>query len=115
MWRLQIVFVFLARTKRKEPNSVRGETLMDQIKIYGTSWCPDCAKAKQVFTKFKIPFEWIDIDQNQNAAAYVEKINGGFKSVPTIVFPDNSVLVEPSSADLEKKLQSLTKRRLEQR
>jgi len=81
---------------------------MDKIKIYGTSWCPDCARAKQVFTKLKIPFEWIDIDQNQNAAGYVEKINGGFKSVPTIVFPDNSVLVEPSNADLEKKLQSLT-------
>jgi mycoredoxin len=31
-------------------------------------------------------------------------VNGGYKSVPTIVFPDGSVLVEPSNAALEKKL-----------
>ena len=80
----------------------------DQIKIYGTSWCPDCARAKQVFNKLKVSFEWIDIDQDKNSAAYVEKINRGFKSVPTIVFPDNSILVEPSNAELEKKINSFT-------
>ncbi len=79
---------------------------MDRIKIYGTSWCPDCARAKQVFNKLKIPFDWIDIDNDKQAAADVEKISGGFKSVPTIVFPDNSVLVEPGTAELEKKLRS---------
>jgi mycoredoxin len=79
-----------------------------QIKIYGTSWCPDCARAKQVFNKLKVSFEWIDIDQDKNSAAYVEKINRGFKSVPTIVFPDNSILVEPGNAELEKKIQSFT-------
>ena len=77
---------------------------MDQIKIYGTSWCPDCARAKQVFNKLKIPFDWIDIARDEQAAAAVAKLNGGFKSVPTIVFPDNSVLVEPGTAELEKKL-----------
>ena len=79
---------------------------METIKIYGTSWCPDCARAKQMFNKLKIPFDWIDIDKDKQAAAEVQKINNGFKSVPTIVFPDNSVLVEPGSAELEKKLQS---------
>ena len=79
---------------------------MAEIKIYGTSWCPDCARAKQVFNKLKIPFDWVDIDRNETAAAAVVKINGGFKSVPTIVFPDNSVLVEPGNTALEKKLRS---------
>ena len=79
-----------------------------QIKIYGTSWCPDCARAKQVFNKLKVSFEWINIDQDKNSAAYVVKINRGFKSVPTIVFPDNSILVEPGNAELEKKINSFT-------
>ena len=78
---------------------------METIKIYGTSWCPDCARAKQMFNKLKIPFDWIDIDKDKQAAAEVKKINGGFKSVPTIVFPDNSVLVEPGNTELEQKLQ----------
>lgn len=79
-----------------------------QIKVYGTSWCQDCARAKQVLNKLKVSFEWVDIDQDKNSAAYVEKINQGFKSVPTIVFPDNSILVEPSNAELEKKIKSFT-------
>jgi mycoredoxin len=81
---------------------------MAAIKIYGTSWCPDCARAKQVFNKLKIPFDWIDIDKDKPAADEVQKINGGFKSVPTIVFPDNSVLVEPGNAELEQKLKTYT-------
>ena len=33
-----------------------------------------------------------------------EEGEGGFQSVPTILFPDGSELVEPSSAELEKKI-----------
>lgn len=76
----------------------------NQIRMYGTRWCPDCARAKQVLGKHNIQFAWIDIEQDAEACAYVEKVNNGYKSVPTLVFPDGSVLVEPSTAELEKKL-----------
>jgi mycoredoxin len=75
-----------------------------QILIYGTQWCPDCARVKQVFQKKKVPFVWIDIETDLEASALVEKINKGYKSVPTIVFPDGSVLVEPGNAELGEKL-----------
>jgi mycoredoxin len=79
-------------------------TTENQIRVFGTRWCPDCARAKQVFQKKKVPFDWIDIDTDPEAAAQVERINKGNKSVPTIVFPDGSVLVEPANSELEKKL-----------
>lgn len=79
-------------------------TTVNQIRVYGTNWCPDCTRAKQVFQKKKAPFVWIDIETDPAAAALVEKINKGFKSVPTILFPDGSVLVEPANSVLEKKL-----------
>ncbi len=75
-----------------------------QIRMYGTRWCPDCSRAKQVFSKNNIQYTWIDIEQDPEAAVYVEKVNKGSKSVPTIIFPDGSILVEPSNAELEKKL-----------
>jgi glutaredoxin-like protein len=75
-----------------------------QAKIYGTKWCPDCLRAKQFFEKHKIAYTWYDIDQDKEALAYVQTINKGFKSVPTILFPDGSVLVEPSNTELEAKL-----------
>jgi mycoredoxin len=78
-----------------------------QIRVYGTKWCPDCRRAKQVLEKNKVSFIWHDIEEDQEAASYVEKVNRGYKSVPTIVFPDGSVLVEPGNFELEKKLAAL--------
>lgn len=81
------------------------------IKMYGTTWCPDCRRAKQVFEAEKVSYEWIDISEDPEAAAYVEKVNGGFRSVPTILFPDGDVLVEPSSPTLAQELRALKARR----
>ena len=78
-----------------------------KIKVYGTRWCSDCLRAKQVFSRYNIGYDWIDIEQDEKSCAYVEKVNGGFKSVPTILFPDGSVLVEPGNAALQKKLADL--------
>jgi mycoredoxin len=80
---------------------------MADIKVYGTTWCPDCTRAKQVFARLNVPYDWINIEDDKTAADYVQKVNGGFKSVPTIVFPDGSVLVEPGNAVLEHKLKSI--------
>ena len=77
---------------------------MNNIKVYGTRWCPDCIRTKQLLAREKIAYDWIDIEQDEAAAVYVEKVNGGFKSVPTILFPDGSTLVEPGNAVLKQKL-----------
>ena len=75
-----------------------------QIEVYGTEWCPDCMRAKQVLKKHNVSYLWHDIGQDKAALAYVETVNKGVRSVPTIIFPDGSVLIEPSNAYLEKKL-----------
>jgi thioredoxin reductase (NADPH) len=46
----------------------------------------------------------VDIDNDPEAIAFVEKTNKGSRSIPTIVFPDGTVLVEPSNAQLAEKL-----------
>jgi mycoredoxin len=72
-----------------------------RIIMYGTTWCPDCVRAKQLLTRKGIPFDWIDIEKDDQARAHVEKVNKGLRKVPTIIFPEGSVLVEPSNAELE--------------
>lgn len=76
----------------------------NQITLYGTSWCPDCKRSKQFFGEQRIPFTYVDIEQDSDAMAFVERTNHGFRSIPTIVFPDGDVLVEPSNAQLTEKL-----------
>lgn len=76
----------------------------DAIVLYGTSWCGDTRRARAVFDQNKIAYVWIDIDQDRAAAEFVQKTNHGFRSVPTIVFPDGTILVEPSTSELRQKL-----------
>jgi mycoredoxin len=78
--------------------------MSEGIIVYGTTWCPDCHRAKQVLDKHKIAYTWINIEDDPAAADIVVKINKGNRSVPTILFPDGSTLVEPSNSELEKKL-----------
>jgi mycoredoxin len=82
-------------------------TTQDRIVMYGTSWCGDCRRARRVFEQYRTAFEYVDIEQDDSARAYVERVNGGFRSVPTIIFPDGSVMTEPSAAALSTKLEGL--------
>lgn len=75
-----------------------------RIIMYGTTWCYDTRRARSVFEQNNIPYTWIDIDQDMEARKYVEKVNHGYRSVPTIIFPDGSILTEPSNMELMRKL-----------
>lgn len=77
----------------------------NQIVIYATFWCGDCRRVRRYLDFHKVEYCWIDIDQDKAAEAYVRQVNRGNRSVPTIVFPDGSILVEPSNLALKEKLQ----------
>ena len=70
----------------------------------GLPGAPDCKRAKQFLNEQRIPYEWNDIDEDSDAQAYVQQINSGKQIIPTILFSDGSILVEPSNAELAEKL-----------
>jgi mycoredoxin len=76
----------------------------NEIVIYGTSWCGGSRRARLIFDRNGVAYRWVDIERDQAAAAFVEKANNGNRSVPTILWPDGSSLVEPSEDELVKKL-----------
>jgi mycoredoxin len=94
--------------KNRNTKKERDNMTETSIVMYGTTWCGDCVRSKRVFEKFRVPFQYIDIEENKEAVAYVLKVNKGHRVVPTIVFPDGAVLVEPSDQELEAQIQ-LTK------
>lgn len=76
----------------------------DKIAVYGAHWCPDCRRSKRFLGEQQIEYEWIDIEKDEEAQQYVEEVNDGKRIIPTIVFPNGSILTEPSNAELAQKL-----------
>jgi thioredoxin reductase (NADPH) len=80
--------------------------MSDNVTIYGASWCPDCRRVKQFFGEHRIQYEWVDITDNPNAITFVERVNNGMRRIPTIVFPNGDILVEPSNSQLAKRIEA---------
>ena len=78
------------------------------IVMYTPSWCPGCGHAKQGMTAMKVPYEEINNSPDDEAIELVMALNNGNRSVPTIVFPDGSILTEPPTSVLAQKLQAFT-------
>ena len=74
------------------------------ITVYGAHWCPDCRMSKQFLGDHQIPYNWVDIEEDKEAEELVIKANNGKRIIPTISFPDGSILVEPNNAELAAKL-----------
>lgn len=75
-----------------------------RVTVYGAYWCPDCRRAKKFLGEQFIPYKWVDIEQDKDGEMYVLQRNEGKRIIPMIVFEDDTFLVEPSNAELAKKL-----------
>jgi thioredoxin reductase (NADPH) len=74
------------------------------ITVYGAPWCSDCKRAKKFLGEQRVHYHWVDVEQDETGLALVERVNNGKRIIPTIVFEDQSTLVEPSNAELAAKL-----------
>jgi len=71
--------------------------------VYSTTWCPDCRRSRSFLTSKNIQHIEVDIGKDRDAFTFIEKLTRRVR-IPTIIFPDGSVLIEPSDEELGKKL-----------
>ena len=69
---------------------------VSQVTMYSTPWCGYCQRLKAQMTREGIAYAEIDIETDPEAAAFVESVNGGNQTVPTVVFPDGAAVTNPS-------------------
>jgi len=74
------------------------------LTMYTTTWCGYCRRLKSQLTEAGIAFNEVDVEQHDDAAAFVEQVNGGNRTVPTLVFPDGSAATNPSLAEVQRRL-----------
>jgi thioredoxin reductase (NADPH) len=82
------------------------------LTVYGATWCSDCKRAKKFLGEQRVHYNWVDVEQDTEGLALVERANNGKRIIPTIVFDDGGMLVEPSNAELAAKLGLQTRARM---
>jgi mycoredoxin len=73
--------------------------------VYGHDFCPLSRSVRRALNENHIAFEWRDVETGDPSYRdELKKLASGFVSVPTVIFPDGTVMVEPNSTAVLKKL-----------
>ena len=75
--------------------------------MYSTEWCGYCKRLKSQLNEIGITFDEVNIEEVPGTAEIVEKVNGGNRTVPTLVFSDGTAMTNPSAKQVQEKLQTL--------
>jgi len=63
--------------------------------VFTTSWCGYCYRLKAALNAAGVAYREIDIETVPGAADIVTAVNGGNRTVPTVVFADGSTMTNP--------------------
>lgn len=74
------------------------------LTMYTTTWCGYCTRLKYGLQREGITFDEVNIELDDAAADLVMSVNGGNRTVPTVVFADGTALTNPSLADVKAQL-----------
>jgi mycoredoxin len=88
--------------------TTRRRRVAGQLTMYTTNWCGFCRRLKSQLARAGIDLVEINIEADPAAAEFVMTVNGGNQTVPTLVFPDGSAMVNPSAAQVQARMAELT-------
>ncbi|HEX5189731.1 MAG TPA: mycoredoxin [Streptosporangiaceae bacterium] len=77
------------------------------LTMYTTPWCGYCRRLKSQLAREGIEMAEVDIEREPDAAEFVMTVNGGYQTVPTLLFADGSTLTNPSVRAVKQRLQEL--------
>jgi thioredoxin reductase (NADPH) len=72
----------------------------DGIRVAGTLWSPSSHHVKDFLARNRIPYQWLDIDNDPEAEELVKSATGDQVQLPIVFFPDGKVLVNPENRAL---------------
>ena len=74
------------------------------VTVYSTSWCGYCHRLRSQLTRENIAHRIINIERDPESARFVESVNNGNQTVPTVRFSDGTVLTNPTIRDVTRVL-----------
>jgi mycoredoxin len=82
---------------------VRAAPAQAPVVVYGTRWCAATQMVRRYLDRLRIPYVYVDLDEDPRAAAQVRWVAGGTVSHPTVSVA-GEVLVQPTRGELERAL-----------
>jgi glutaredoxin 3 len=65
--------------------------MIADVKVYTTTFCPYCVRAKSLLKGRNVPFEEIDVSGDADKRAWLVKASGGMRTVPQIFIDGNPI------------------------
>jgi len=81
----------------------------DGIRVAGTRWSANSHNVKEFLARSQIPYQWLDIERDTLARELVETSTEERPRLPTVFFPDGSILVDPDLRSLADKVGLMTR------
>lgn len=78
---------------------------MTTIKVYGADWCGDTKRTLRQLDASGVEYEYINVEENAEAAEWVKRQNDGKERKPTVSI-GQTVLSVPTEAELNSALKS---------
>lgn len=76
----------------------------DGIRVAGTLWSPHSHNVKDFLSRNRIPYQWQDIEIDEQARILVDSVVAGDRRLPVVFFPDGSTLIQPEFRILAEKV-----------
>lgn len=69
-----------------------------RLTMYTTSTCGYCVRLKSQLDREGIGYTEVNVENDPVSAEFVMSVNGGNRTVPTVLFPDGRTVTNPSLA-----------------
>lgn len=73
--------------------------------VYGADWCGDTQRTLQQLERLGVVHEYVDVEQDEQASAWVKEQNDGKERKPTLKIGER-ILSVPDEQELEETLQA---------
>jgi mycoredoxin len=76
---------------------------MNKAKVYGAAWCEDTQRTREHLDQLGVAYDYIDIDEDKSAEAWITQQNNGKRKTPTVDL-GGKLLFEPTNEDVDEAL-----------
>ena len=78
---------------------------MNNIRVYGADWCGDTRATRAYLDSLGLPYDYLNVDEDSQAATWVKRHNHGKQKLPTLDVA-GTILSIPDELELDEALRS---------